>query len=136
MVHINWRPTSTELRRWGAIMLLGTAAGGCVLYFLLGQPAPARVLWIFGALSFASGITGTKAALPFYFVWMSLVWGISHTLGALALAVVFYLVVTPIALAARLCRRDRLQLRRPPPGAPSLWEEVPPMRSDRFDRPF
>ena len=136
MIHINWHPTSTELRRWGAVMLFGTAAGGCVLYFLLGQPALARSLWVFGALSFSAGVTGTRAALPFYLVWMSLVWVISQTLGTLALAAVFYFVVTPIGLAARLCGRDRLKLRRPPPGTPTLWEKVPAVRQDRFDRPF
>ena len=136
MVHINWHPAPRELRRWAIAMLLGTALGGLVLHFLLDQPAAARVLWTFGVLSFATGLTGTLVARPFYLLWMGFVWSISITLGTIALAVVFYLVVTPIGLGARLLGRDRLHLRRPSPATTSFLEKAPPMRADRFDRPF
>jgi len=134
MTRIDWNPTPKGLRRWAVTMLAGTAVAGCVLEFLLGQPLPARVVWGFGAAAFVTGITGTRAARPVYLAWMGLVWVVSGVLNFFALSVVFFLVVTPIGLAARLSGRDRLMLRRPEPG--SLWREAPPSRTDRADRTF
>ena len=54
--------------------------------------------------------------------------------GTLALAVVFFLVVTPLGLAARLAGRDRLGLRRPSPGA-TLWHSLRQVPHDPA-RPF
>ena len=136
MVKIHWHPAPGELRRWAVAMLVGTALGGAVLHFFLHQPLAARVLWTYGTLSFATGLTGTMAARPFYLLWMGFVWTVATTVGTLALAAVFYLVVTPIGLAARLLGRDRLGLRRPLPTVSSFWEKTPPRREDRFDRPF
>lgn len=136
MVKIHWHPAPGELRRWAVAMLVGTALGGAVLHFLFHEPLAARVLWTFGALSFATGLTGTVVARPFYLLWMGFVWTVSTTLGTLALVVVFYFVVTPIGLVARLFGRDRLHLRRPSATVSSFWEKSPPMRVDRFDRPF
>ena len=136
MVHIEWHPAPRELRRWAVVMLAGTGLGGCVFHFLFDQPLAARVLWTFGVVSFATGLTGTIVARPFYLFWMGFVWIVSTTLGTLALAVVFYCVVTPIGLVARLLGRDRLRLRRPSTTVSSFWEKTPPLRADRFDRPF
>jgi hypothetical protein len=136
MVPIDWHPAPRDLRRWAVAMLIGTALGGAVFHFLLDHPAAARILWGFGAISFATGITGTIVARPFYLLWMGFVWTVSTTLGTLALAFVFYCVVTPIGLLARLAGRDRLHLRRPPPDLESFWEKTPTRRADRFERPF
>ncbi len=136
MVSIQWHPSRSELRRWSVFVLAGAVVGGCVLHFPFGQLVPARALWTFGALSFVAGMTGTRAALPFYLLWMGFVWVVSQVLGTLALALVFYLVVTPLGIGVRLLGRDRLKLRRPDPAAQSFWEDVPPRRLDRSDRPF
>ena len=136
MMPIHWHPSPRELRRWSILMLFGSAVGGCVLFFLLGQPVSARVLWAFGFLSFAVGLTKTKAALPCYLLWMGLVWIISTALGTLAMAIVFFGVVTPIGLVARLSGRDRLQLRHPASSTATLWQDCPSRRTDRYDRPF
>ncbi len=136
MIPIHWHPSPAELRNWGLLMLCGSAVGGCVLQFLLGRPFDAQVFWIFGSLSFVAGLTKTKAALPFYLLWMGIVWAISTTLGTLAMALVFFFVVTPIGLVARLFGRDRLELRRPESGTTTLWKSSPPRRENRFDRPF
>jgi hypothetical protein len=136
MVNINWQPSPSELRRWGIAILAGTALSGFFFYFFIDNTIAANVLWIFGTLSFVASITGTKVALPFYFLWMAFVWIISHTLGILALAAVFFLVVTPIGILARMLGRDRLKLCHPQPSATSFWEKSLPMRKDRIDRPF
>lgn len=134
MLRIDWNPPPAALRRWALTVLAGTAIAGSILHFLLNHTTAATVLWSFGALAFATGITRTRAARPFYMAWMGLAWLISQTLGTAALAIVFFFVATPIALASRLLDRDRLLLRRS--GADSLWVKSPPVRPDRFDRPF
>jgi hypothetical protein len=55
---------------------------------------------------------------------MGFVFVVGPVIGTLALAAVYFLVVTPLGLAARLAGRDRLGLRRPAPGA-SLWQSLP-----------
>ena len=107
-----------------------------MLRFVFDQPDMARVLWVFGAISFAAGLTGPQAVRVCYVFWMGLVWLVSTVLGTLAMGVVFFLVVTPIGLVARLCGRDRLKLRRPAAGVTTLWEDAPRQRLDRVDRPF
>ncbi|MFM8365203.1 MAG: SxtJ family membrane protein [Verrucomicrobiota bacterium] len=134
MTRINWNPSPRSLRHWALTMLVATALAGCILEFLLGHSVPARIVWGIGAVTFATGITGTKIARPFYLAWMGFVWVVSWILGTIALAAVFYLVVTPIGVVARLLGRDCLKLRRPAPG--SLWETVPAPRKDGFDRTF
>jgi hypothetical protein len=54
---------------------------------------------------------------------MGFVWVVGTLIGTLALAVVYFLVVTPLGLAARVAGRDRLGLRCPPAGA-SLWQPL------------
>jgi hypothetical protein len=134
MTRIDWNPTPRALRIWGVVMLVATGLAGCVLEFLLGHSMSARVVWGVGALAFATGITGTRVALPVYRAWMGFVWVVSWVLGTVALAAVFFLVVTPIGLGARLAGRDRLKLRRPAAG--SLWGKVPAPRREGFERPF
>jgi hypothetical protein len=134
MTRIDWNPPPRALRIWALAMLVATGLAGCVLEFLLGHSVSARLVWGIGALAFATGITGTRIALPVYRAWMGFVWVVSWALGTLALGAVFFLVVTPIGIVTRLAGRDRLKLRRPAEG--SLWEPVPTPRREGFDRPF
>ena len=91
-------------------------------------------LWGFGLVALVTAGTGTRLGMPAYWLWMTFVFLVGTTIGTLALAVVFFLVVTPLGLAARLADRDRLGLRRPSPGA-TLWH---PLRQVPHDpaRPF
>jgi hypothetical protein len=81
-------------------------------------------LWGFGLFSLVTAGTGTRLGLPAYWLWMGFVFVVGTVIGTLALAAVYFLVVTPLGLAARLAGRDRLGLRRPAPGA-SLWQPLP-----------
>ena len=81
-------------------------------------------LWGFGFFSLVTAGTGTRLGLPAYWLWMGFVFVVGTVIGTLALAVVYFIVVTPLGLAARLAGRDRLGLRRPAPGA-SLWQPLP-----------
>ena len=89
---------------------------GALFYFVdwgifSGGQGFAKFLWSFGALAFATGITGTKLGLPAYWAWMGFVFIVSWAITHVSLGLVYFLVVTPLGLVGRLIGRDRLQLR-------------------------
>ena len=116
----NNEPSEHELRWFGVIVFAVFAAIGGVMFWRLELALTAQVLW---------GIGGAFA-LTYYAVrplrrllhasWMRLTaplaWAVSH----LVLAVVYYGVITPIAVVMRLFGRDKLE-RRPDPAAESYW---------------
>jgi hypothetical protein len=117
MTKINWHPSPREMRVWAAVLAGTLGFVGSLFYFVDrgifsgGRPF-AHFLWGFGAFAFLTGISGTKLGLPAYWLWMGFVWTMSWVISHVALAATFFLVVTPLALIARLIGRDRLQLRR------------------------
>lgn len=78
------------------------------------------------AVAVAIGILGLikPSSVKWLFVgWMVLVFPIGWTVSHLILAIVFYVVVTPIALCFRLKGRDALQLQ--PGTSDSYWTAKP-----------
>lgn len=126
-MHINWHPSPREMRHWALIMAPALGLVASVFYFVdwgifSGGQGFAKFLWGFGALAFATGITGTKLGLPAYQAWMGFVYIISSVITYAALTLVFLGVVTPLAMVARLVGRDRLHLR--PSAASSYWHTL------------
>ena len=112
---------------------------GALFYFLdwgifAGGRGFARFLWAFGAVALFTGVTGTKLGLPAYWVWMGFVCVVSSVIGFTALAAVFFLVLTPLALGARIFGRDRLQLRSR--SAATYWHKLEPVPRRNFERQF
>ncbi len=136
IVKINWKPSPRDLRQWGLIMLPATIVVGAIMYWLLGHPGFAKFLWVFGAVCFLTGITGTLLAKPFYYAWMGFVFTVATVIGVTTLTLAYYGVVTPIAIIAKLLGRDRLHLAEPPKDA-SLWRPVEKIQTgNRFERQF
>ena len=108
LVEMNWQPSVRQLRQFGLIALLALPALGWLwsrnvsvvlslaaiggLLALLGLLAPRSLRLVFIGLSLA--------ALP-----------IGLIVSEIALAIIYYLVVTPVGMIARLTGRDRLELR-------------------------
>lgn len=127
MTRINWHPSPREMRVWAAVLAVALGVVGSLFHFVdwgifSGGQGFARFLWGFGAFAFLTGITGTKLGLPAYWLWMGFVWTVSWAISHVALAATFFLVVTPLALIARLIGRDRLQLRRR--STKSYWHSL------------
>ena len=115
------------MRVWATVLAVALGVVGSLFYFVdwgifSGGQGFARFLWSFGAFAFLTGITGTKLGLPAYWLWMGFVWIVSWIITHAALTAVFFLVVTPLALIARLIGRDRLQLGRKSTG--SYWQSL------------
>ena len=124
-----WKPSPRELRQWA--LLTGPALGvaGALFYFVdwgvfAAGRGLAKFFWGFGAFAFLTAITGTRLGWPAYWFWTAVVRVISEVITHLVLAAVFFGVVTPLALAARLAGRDRLQLRNA--GHAAGWQAIDP----------
>lgn len=139
MTHINWNPSPSEMRRWAVTIALALSVVGSLFYFVdwgifSGGQGFARFLWSFGAVALLTGITGTKLGLPAYWAWMGFVKVVSSLIGYTCLFVVFYLVVTPMAVMARMIGRDRLQLNAR--GRGSYWINLDPRKGHNPERQF
>jgi hypothetical protein len=138
-MHINWFPPPREMRQWALIMAPALGLVGSLFYFVdwgifSGGQGFAKFLWSFGAFAFVTGITGTRLGLPAYWAWMGFVYVISSLITYSALTLVYFGVVTPLALLARLLGRDRLQLRTC--GQKSYWHGLDPRRAHNPERQF
>lgn len=134
MITIDWHPTPAHLRRWAVTVAAGLGISGSLFQFVdwgvfRSGHGLAPWLWGFGLFALLTAGTGTRLGLPAYWAWMGFVWTVGTVIGTAALAAVFFLVVTPLGIAARLAGRDRLALRRPAPGA-SLWQPLPATAHD------
>ena len=134
IVTIDWHPDARHLRRWGVVTAIALGVAGAMFRFVdWGLFAAARpvapYLWGFGAFALVTAGTGTRAGLPAYWAWMAFTWTVGTTLGTVALGAVFYGVVTPMGVVARILGRDRLELRTGP-GTRSMWRAIPERRHD------
>ena len=82
-----------------------------------------------------AGLMNPRLLRPVYQGWMALAFPIGWTVSRLALAVVFYVVLTPIGLAFRLIGRDRLD-RRPGSDRSSFWQRKPSSGLRSYFRQF
>src|SRR6185295_12096291 len=79
------------------------------------------------------------ATLPWLLVtprkfWMKLAEGLSYVSSRIILAIIFFLVLTPIGLVKRAMGWDPLQRRSGPRD--SFWEPYPPRNSRHYERMF
>ena len=133
MIEIHWNPDARALRRWGVVMACVTAVVGSLFRWVPWGPFAAMHglapwVWGLGALALVTAGTGSPLGRPVYRAWMSFAWLVGTALGTLALAIVFFGVITPMALVARLLGRDRLELRRP--AGASMWRPLPATAHD------
>lgn len=81
------------------------------------------------------GLIRPSAVRFIYTGWMIAAFPIGWTISRLMLALMFYLVFTPVALVFRLMRRDALHLRRS--SGASYWRAKPgAAQSDEYFRQF
>ena len=76
------------------------------------------------------GLVRPSAVRFIYTGWMIVAFPIGWTISRVALGLVFYAVITPVAFLFRLMRRDELRLRRTD-GRASFWKPKPGPESVR-----
>jgi saxitoxin biosynthesis operon SxtJ-like protein len=132
MIQVNWDPSPRDLRVFSALWLgffalLGFAA------LRGGSDRAAVVLWAVGASAGLAGLIRPSLVHLLYAIWMGVTYPIGFLVSNLLLAVMFYLVITPVGLLMRLGGRDPMT-RRFDRSAASYWD--PRARSVRLNRYF
>ena len=135
LVKIDWKPGAKALRKFGLTVLVGFMLIGLLMQFAFDRPEAARVCFIIGAVFGLAGLTGSRTALPFYWLWMGIAFVIGNIMSRVLLAVFYYGVITPTGLLRRLMGKDPLTLRRK--SCRSYWQDCPPapQKSD-YERQF
>ena len=122
MIAVDWQPSTRTLRQFAAVALV-VLAGVAVVGQLRGGGALTLALPL--GLGLAVGIAGwlRPQALRLSFVLLSLaVYPLGFVVSHLILLVLFYGVVTPLGVLARLAGSDPLNL-RPERTAVSFWRQ-------------
>ena len=127
------RPSSTrsseparsprELRRFGLILTAGFAIVGGISWWR-GHTVPPAVLWSLAALVGTAALVVPRALGPVERWWLRVGLVLAWVNTRIILTVLFYVVLTPIALVMRLFR-DPLDRRRSA-EAPSYWHRRTP----------
>ena len=133
--HVKWRPDARELRRFAIAMLIGFAVLGLLAVWRAGGiNKPSVALWSIGVLlaaaAFIPGL-GRIAYLAVYLPTSIIGYFVSHVM----LALMFFLVITPLAIVLRLMGKDLLQKRRR--NNQTRWTPVQGVKSeDSYYRQF
>jgi hypothetical protein len=140
LVAIDWNPDAKTMRKFGISTMLGCAAIGAFLYFGIWPAAKPSTgfgafIWIAGALTGVTALLGPRIGKPLYCIWMGIGYVVGNIVSRLVLAMVFYLLITPMGLVMRLIGRDPLQLRKK--EAETFWQDIPQANEDgRYERQF
>jgi ABC-type uncharacterized transport system permease subunit len=131
MLPINRNPSARDLRGFARLWFpLFVAFVGIMLWWRLDAATAAVSVWVAGGL-LAVGVLASAPLARRVFVGLQIVtYPIGLVVSTVALAVLFYLVFTPIGLVMRLAGRDPLRLRTR--GEPSHWQ--PYQQDDDVER--
>jgi Saxitoxin biosynthesis operon protein SxtJ len=137
LVEINWRPDRNELRKFGFISLAAFGALGLWVFFrqsILGielSPDGARIAaylcWGLAGGSLAGSLTAPDVLRPLYVALTAISLPIGFVVSHAMMAIIFFGLLTPIALVFRIIGRDALE-RRMDPAARSYWQPRRPMQ--------
>jgi len=108
------------LRTFGITMASCLAVIGVLMYFVGHHPRRALWTWIIGAAFFVLGFSAPRALREVHRVWMGLAFVLGWFVSRIILAILFYGIVTPIAVGMRLAGKDVLQ-EKIDRGATTYW---------------
>ena len=141
LVKLNWKPSPKELRQFGAIFGSGFLLIGLVKYFWIWNWLFERneklglIFILIGIVGGAIGLTGTKLALPLYWVWMGVAFVLGNIMSRVVITLIYYGLITPMSFVARLLGRDKLQLKKR--AVQSYWQDISlPHEPEKYKRQF
>ena len=126
-------PSPRKLRHFAGLCLLFFGGLACWQGLGRGNAGAAVLLAALAATLGPAGLAWPRAVRPVYVGWTAATFPVGWVLSQLASAVVYYALVTPLALGLRLAGRDLLYLRR----RPTYWLPRPTPADPRsYGRPF
>jgi hypothetical protein len=114
------RPGPRELRWFGVIVLALFGVIGAILRWQIGSPDAAFFAWVAGAAIASLYYAIPPLRFPLYLGWMRLVLPIGLVVSHVFLGLVYFVIISPMALAMRAFGRDKLD-RRFEADAASYW---------------
>ncbi len=127
---IPFDPSRKVLRQFAALWLLVFLALAATEWCVRERPLLGLVLAAVAVICGVAGLFRPPLMRWIFVGWMVVVFPIGWLISSLILAVLFFLVITPVALFFRLRGRDLLD-RHPAPDQPSYWQPKPPPRNLR-----
>jgi len=124
IMRINWDPGADGLRKFGLTLFMASIVAAGVLFWR-GHPMLSIACVAVGGLVLLVSLLSVRLALPLYRGWMGIALVAGSVMSTVMLAVVYFGVVTPLALLMRLTGRDRLRLRLV--DTSSYWQDIPPV---------
>ena len=122
LVDINFSPSKEELLSFGKTMIIGFSIFALIAYFIFGAPKVAIGFVVFGFFSFVLSFFG-KAALAVYLPWMGFAFIMGTIVSNAILALIYFVLITPIGLFFKLTGRDVLN-RKFKPGVSTYWSDA------------
>jgi len=145
MLKIDWNPSEKKLREFGYFGLVGFALVAWAIGRRTGVwhghagPIAQGFTAFFGALALACPLLSLAKPAALRPVWLAIVFitaPIGFVVGNLVMGLIYWGVVTPIALVLRLLGNDPMQ-RRIDPQAATYWQVRPPTPpKSRYFRQF
>ncbi|MCA1590290.1 MAG: hypothetical protein LC730_04695 [Acidobacteria bacterium] len=141
LVHLNWKPNKKELRSFGAIFMGGFVLIGLTKYlwpfewFISKDETLGAWLIGIGIVVGAIGLTGSRVALPFYWAWLGIAFVLGNIISRVIIALIYFLLFTPMRLLGSLFGRDKLQLKKR--NTDSYWLDISlPREIEKYERQF
>jgi hypothetical protein len=111
------RTEPRDLRKFG--LMVGGVFVAVGLWFAFRHNPWHAWFWVPGALLIVAGLTAPLALRRIYVIWMGVAFFLGFIVSSVLLAIIFYGMVTPIGLVARLAGKDFLDRGRSTGG--SYW---------------
>ena len=125
MLPINKNPSASELKWFGILLVIFTAAVGALTLWRTGSTVWPIAIWIGGGALSLVFFAVPAARRSIYVAWMYAAFPIGWTVSHLLLAVIYFGVVTPVAIALRAFGHDSLQ-RKFDRSSRSYWVRTTP----------
>lgn len=122
VIEINKDPSKKELAWFGVMFLAFFGLIGGLVWWRLESQSTAYALWGVAAAITAAYYAAPPLRKPIYLGWLYAAYPIGWVVSHVVMGVIYYLVITPVALVFKLAGRDALE-RKIDKSAQSYWVE-------------
>ena len=133
LVEIDWKPDRKKLVEFSRVLAIALVVLAAFIAYKThawqaadraGALRPSLILAGVAVLLATLGVVAPRALRPVYLVWMGLSFPLGLVMTNLIVAIMFYVIFTPVGLVMRMGGRDPLQLKRVSTG--TCWIEREP----------
>jgi saxitoxin biosynthesis operon SxtJ-like protein len=136
MLSIDHHPVSGQLRSFGMLLAIFVPIFGAIVWWRTGRLEHGLTIWIAGGVLTAIYWLVPPIRRPIFVGWMYAAFPIGWTVSHLLMAIIFYVVITPIGMVVRATGRDPL-LRTFDRSARTYWVlHKPPGDLSRYFRQY